>query len=162
MAFPLTLDGTVRVKIPEGCAIPVEVAVDGLATALKKVKASTIQQQESSVVFTVNFLRLVWNLNILIPFEGGRIDVRREAETVRVTYRLGTYRLFFLASALTFAMAMIPLSKADLAMAAGALALGLGWLFGANYLIALVRFRWFASGKVRDAFDDWVELSRTI
>lgn len=151
MVFPLTIDGTVRVKVPAGCKAPEEIALSGLAENLEKAKVSTIRRHASSLAFTVNFLRFVWSGNLLVPIEDGTIDVTRDADKLKVTYRLGTFRLFFIVTAFMVPVFVITLSQQGLGQAVKFTGIGWGWLFGGNYLIALIRFRWFAWARVRDA-----------
>ncbi|HEY3145675.1 MAG TPA: hypothetical protein VGJ75_04960, partial [Dongiaceae bacterium] len=57
--------------------------------------------------------------------------------------------------------AFIDSPRLNLAQSAGIGLLGWLWLFGVNYLITLVRFRWFVKRCVREGFEDWSRLART-
>lgn len=49
------------------------------------------------------------------------------------------------------AVLLLALSKGGVKEVAMAIGLGWGWLFGANYLLALIRFHWFVGARVRKA-----------
>jgi len=105
------------------------------------------------VLFCVRFFRLVMNTNLLVPVESGAINAEVDGAAIRISYRLRTVRFCVIVTAMALcATAAVYSGDRDLIRAAGMGLLAWLWLFGANYLIALVRFRWFVKSCVRDGF----------
>lgn len=124
-----------------------------MAAGLERVRASTIAREGPWVLFYVRFFRLVWNTNLLVPIDSGAINAEVDGDAVKVAYRLNTVRLCLMATAIAVSGVVVALSGGlDLATAAGVGSVAWLWLFGANYLIALMRFRWFVRGCVRAGF----------
>lgn len=156
ITFPLTIDGSMRIAIPRGHPAPQEAALAGLAAGLERVRASTIQREGTLVLFYVRFFRLVLSANLLVPIESGAIRAEVEGDSIRLSYCLRTIRLCILTTAMALGAVMVAcFGNSDFARAAGIGLLAWLWLFGGNYLIALVRFRWFVKRCVRKGFEDW-------
>ena len=131
-----------------------EAALAGLAAGLARVRASTIAREGSCVLFYVRFLRLVLNTNLLVPIESGAIRAEVEGDAIRLSYCLRTVRLCVIAAAMALACAVFAGSAGfDTVHSVGIGLLAWLWLFGGNYLIALVRFRWFVKRCVREGFE---------
>ena len=151
ITFPLTIDGTMRIAIPKGLSAPQEAALAGLAAGLERVRASTIAREGSWVLFYVRLFRLVWNTNLLIPVESGAINVELDGGAIKVSYRLRTVRFCVIGTGMALCAAVVVYSgRLDFMRAAWIGVLAWLWLFGGNYLIALIRFRWFVKGCVRE------------
>jgi hypothetical protein len=124
-----------------------------LAAGLTRVRASTIAREGSCVLFYVRFFRLVMNTNLLVPIDSGAINAELDGAAIKVSYRLRTVRFCIMTTAMALAAVAVTLSASlDLHTAIGIGFLAWLWLFGANYVIALVRFRAFATRSVREGF----------
>lgn len=123
----------------------------GLVTGLERVRASTVAREGSCVLFYVRFLRLVMNTNLLISVDSGAIAAEVDGAAMKISYRLRTVRLCAIVTAMALcgAVAIYSVDR-DVVRAAGIGLLVWSWLFGANYLITLLRFRWFVKECVRD------------
>ncbi len=105
------------------------------------------------MLFYVRFFRLVMNTNLLCPIDSGAINAEVDGDAIKISYRLHTVRLCVIVTGMALAAVAFSLSgSVDLVTAAGVGLLAWLWLFGANYLVALVRFRWFVRECVRDGF----------
>lgn len=125
----------------------------GLAAGLEHVRASTIAREGAWVLFYVRFFRLVWNTNLLCPIDSGAINAEVDGDAIKISYRLHTIRLCVIVTGMALAFVVFSLyGNLDLMAAGGVGLLAWLWLFGANYLTALVRFRWFVRGCVREGF----------
>jgi hypothetical protein len=155
MAFPVSIDGSVevKVKVPFNVATETDAALDALVAGLDRVKATSIKRHEAQIVFTVGFVRLVWNTNLLVGIEGGTIHVEPAEGAVRVTYRLGIVCSLVAISALALFALVVSRS-----LQTG----GLAWavLFGFKYLVTALRFRWFVKDSIRDACEHWAKIAK--
>lgn len=111
------------------------------------MRASHVKREGSFVLFTVRLLRFVMNTNLLVPIEAGAIRIEHEAGSVKLSYQLRTIRLPVMTVGAALA-ALVVSRSIGIAMLAWI------WLFGANYLITLARFRWFVERCVRDGFEE--------
>ena len=153
ITFPLTIDGTTRIAIPEGLSAPQDAALSGLAAGLERVRASTIARDGSCLLFYVRFFRLVMNTNLLVAVDSGAINAERDGDAIKVSYRLRTVRLCIMTTVMALAAVAATLfARVDLKMAIGVGVLAWLWLFGANYVITLFRFRGFVTRSVREGF----------
>lgn len=144
-----------RIAIPKGVLAPQDAALSGLAAGLERVRASTIAREGSWVLFYVRFFRLVMNTNLLVPVESGAISAEVDGAAIRISYRLRTVRFCVIVTAMALFAAMAVYSgDHNLIRAAGMGLLAWLWLFGANYLVTLVRFRWFVKRCVGEKLED--------
>lgn len=149
--FPLSIDGTTWVAIPHGHAAPQDAALAALAAGLERVRASTVAREGSWVLFYVRFFRWVMNTNLLIPVESGAIAAEVDGAAIRVSYRLRTVRFCVIVTAMALCgVVAVYSAERDLTHAAEIGLLVWLWLFGASYLITVLRFRWFVRGCVRE------------
>ena len=70
-----------------------------LANCLWSVKASTVEIQGDSVVFTRRMFRFVSNWNVLVPFESG--DLTIDAGSHQVHYRVSIRELVLLGTGIS-------------------------------------------------------------
>lgn len=142
--------------VPPKLARAKEVAVAGLVAGLQRVRASTIDHEDSQVSFTSNLFRFVGRMNLLIPIDSGTIDVELADGSITLSYRLGMVcNCVFATIAALVLVAVTYAARIDLSTA-GTIGFMLWlWLFGSNYLITLVPFRWFVKRCVREAFARW-------
>jgi len=154
MTFPVSIEGSLEVEVPGDLSKPVDAVLGGLVTGLERVRASSIKRKDASVAFKVDFFRFVTKGNLLIPIEGGTIAVEPKDGIVKVTYRLGTIRVLIIASAA--ALFFLAVSRS---FGVGAMA----WLglFGGNYVLAMIRFRWFVRRHVGATLEEWARLAKT-
>jgi hypothetical protein len=152
----------VRIAIPNGHPAPQEAALAGLAAGLERVRASTVKREGPWVLFYVHFFRLVMNTNLLAPIDSGAINAEVDGDAIKIAYCLNTLRICVLTTAMALGAVLVSLSgNLDLMRAAGIGLVAWLWLFGANYVIALVRFRWFVTRSVREGFTGADRLPRT-
>jgi hypothetical protein len=152
-----------RIAIPRGHLAPQNAALAGLAAGLERVRASTIAREGAWVLFYVRFFRLVWNTNLLCPIDSGAINAEVDGDAIKVSYRLRTIRLCIMTTGMALGAVAVTLSGSlDFMKAGGIGLLAWLWLFGGNYLIALVRFRWFVKGCVREGFAGSIRTPRGV
>jgi hypothetical protein len=162
ITFPLSIDGSVTLAVPDGLSAPREAALRGLVAGLQRIRASTIEREDSQVLFYVRLFRFVLKSNLLNTIWSGVIDAELAGDPITVSYHLGTVRFCIVATAMIVVFAaFIHSTRLDLAQSAGIGLLGWLWLFGGSYLITLVRFRWFVKRCVREGFEVWSRLART-
>jgi len=154
LPFPISIDGSVKVKIEQDMERVEAAALSALEEGLRRARASTIERRSKAIVFSVNFFRLVWSTNLLVPIEGGRIDIASKEGIVAATYRVGTIRLLLICTL----MALLGLAVTGKLYAAAIFWL---WLFGANYLTAWIRFRALVRRSVAGTCAEWAFLNRT-
>jgi hypothetical protein len=142
--------------VPPRLARPKDVVVAGLVAGLQRVRASTIDHADSQVSFTSKLFRFVRRTNLLIPIDSGTIEVELADGSIVLSYRLGMIRNCVLATIAALVLVAVTYgARIDLS-AAGTIGFMLWlWLFGGNYLITLVRFRWFVKRCLREAFARW-------
>lgn len=152
-----------RIAFPRGHLAPQDAALAGLAAGLERVRASTIAREGSWVLFYVRFFRLVMNANLLVPVESGAINAEMDGAAIRISYRLRTVRFCVIVTAMALcATAAVYSGDRDLIRAAGMGLLAWSWLFGASYLMTLVRFRWFVKSCVREGFAGSIRSPRSL
>ena len=93
------------------------------------------------------------NTNLLVAVDSGAINAERDGDAIKVSYRLRTVRLCIMTTVMALAAVAATLfARVDLKMAIGVGVLAWLWLFGANYVITLFRFRGFVTRSVREGF----------
>lgn len=142
MGLPASVDG--RVEIP-GETDP-KVVLDRLVWALKAADASAVRKDGSQITFDVDALRLVGNMNVLGPYDGGALVVSKGDSGVVVRYSASLRRMLLLVTGVVlFGLAPLLYVVSNVS-AIGTVSLAIGawvWLFGVNALIASFRFpRW--------------------
>jgi hypothetical protein len=133
--FPFTVSGSVRIAAEKSLVnLPAAVAVR-IEEMLDSVDATSVTINGPNVRFTTRLFRLVWNWNILVPFDRGDICVEAKANFLTVRYRLSTGRMLLIVTTMI------------LRQNGPFLAVAWIWLFGMNYLIGAIRFpMWLRSG----------------
>ena len=159
MAFPVSIDGCVSVKVPSGAPLPTEAALHALVDGLERLRASTIKREGHQILFAVRLLRAVLNTNLLVPVEGGAIQVDVLDGTLKVTYRLLTVRILVIGSAAAL-LPIIILADQGIQHSLQVSAIFWAFLFGGNYFLAAMRFRWFVKRTVEKASDSWMRSAR--
>lgn len=140
--FPVSIDGEFALSTDPQ---QIDLVLDGIVSALRGKGSTDVERQGNSVVFRAGFLHTsgIGNWNILLPVGSGRIDVIDE-DGLRVRYRLSTKELLSVVSALLVFATITPIARgADPKSALGYLVIGWLWLFGANYLLGLLRLSHF-------------------
>ncbi len=136
MNSALTLTGT----LPFDAEIDPAALPNHLANCLRSVKASTVEIQGNSVVFTRRMFRFVSNWNVLVPFESG--DLTMDVEGHQVSYRVSIRELVLLGTGMVGLMTVFLLASPGhpplLLMPLMWL-----WLVGANLAIGIFRFKRF-------------------
>ena len=115
--------------------------------------AKTTRRDGNKIKFTAGIFRIVWNSNILIPFDSGTITVHEEESTVKVAYDLSTRQLCVVGSLMILLMFTIvnyvawqkgKFPRYELIWPMIILWL---WLVGMSYILARLRFpRWLKRG----------------
>jgi hypothetical protein len=113
------------------------------------------------VLFYVRLFRFVMNTNLLIPVESGAIAAEVDGAEIRISYRLHTVRFCVIVTVMALFIAVgVYSADRDLVRAAGIGLLAWAWLFGANYVVALLRFRWFVKDCVREGLAESSRMPR--
>ena len=116
---------------------------------LRGASADSVSIDAAEVRFTAGIFRIVWNWNILVPFGSGSIAVVSHGAEFLVSYRLSTVQMLVTVTGMICLMGLMIFSETMNAWYEILLVLGGGWLwlFGMNYLIAIVRFpAWLRRG----------------
>jgi hypothetical protein len=153
MAFPLTINGTVKLA----AATPGQAAdlTNKLATALIAKRANSVQISGGLITFRVAIFRFVTSWNILTPITSGRITVA-PGSPGSIGHSFSGVRMLVLATGMSFAFALLsPGSTGDSAVTHLMIAL-VAWalLFGGNYLIA----SWRLSSFIRNVISESTQL----
>jgi hypothetical protein len=155
MTFPVSIDGSVKVKVrvPFNVATDTDAALDALVAGLDRLKATSIKRHESKIAFTVEFFRFVMNTNLLNTIEGGTIRVEPADGAVKVTYRLGIVRFLVIFSVMALVALVFSRSLQTGATVWAA-------MVGGTYLLAALRFRCFVKDSIRDACEHWAKIAK--
>jgi hypothetical protein len=137
MTFPLTIDGTVRIEVPDVVSLPEKAALTALESGLERVRASGIWREESSLAFTVNWFRWwVFDWNLLTGIRSGAIDVAVSDGHLVVRFSLKSFDFLVLALMAGLAIAVsFPGGR------------GMGWavlwtaIYAGDHLVRWLRFR---------------------
>jgi hypothetical protein len=138
MGFPLSADGRIHAK-----GIDVSRAIEAVERLLRSTKASTIAVHDNRLDFTVRFLRLGSNWNLLVPIDSGRVVFREREDAIDVEYHISLRRWFFIVTGMMIVVfAVVPLIAIGPAGGVPVPFLLFLWLFlfGGNYFIAALRF----------------------
>ena len=138
MGFPLSADGRIQAN-----GTDVSRAIEAVERLLRSTKASTIAVHDNRLDFTVRFLRLVSNWNLLVPIDSGRVVFRECDDAVDVEYHISFRRWFFIVTGIVIVVfAVVPFIAIDPRGGVPVSFLLFLWLFvfGGNYLIAALRF----------------------
>jgi len=155
--FPVSVTGSIRLKLG---APPsdrtVKAVVDRIVDMLDAASATEAWTENNQVRFKVSIFRLIWNWNILVPFNAGRFVVVPEDLSLVVRYSLSVLRMFLFVTLILAALLVFFFWQSTDRMEALRTDLpGLGlawlWLFGVNYLITMIRMPlWLRRGLRRD------------
>lgn len=161
--FPLSVSGSVRLKLASApTENSIRAAVARIADMLDE-KSTTSARAADCVIVEGNVItirmpwfRITWGWNILAPFNAGRVEVSGGNDAITVRYAMSTVAMFiFTTLPLVAALALTSWAKPDTLSAIRSFLpwFGLAWLwiFGMNYLIAMIRFPlWLRRGIRRD------------
>jgi len=116
-------------------------AVQRLAGALERERASQVRTNDLSVEFRANFFRPVSNWNLLVPVDQGIFTVSGHAGALVIDYQLSFRRMLIVVTSITGGVAGLMLLDPATSLQ-GPVLVGIGWcwLFGVNYAIACMRF----------------------
>ena len=151
----MTIDGTVRIEIPEVVTLPEKAALTALEAGLERVRASKIWREETRVRFLVNWFRWwVTDWNLLADVRSGLISVERSDAALKVTFSLKSYDLLL---GVAFGGLVLVLS-----VQRGSVTFAILWLAmcGISYLFRWLRFRWFIQRCIGDALDEWIAMAK--
>lgn len=138
--FPLSVDGRVRIRTTRDDA---EI-LSAVGAALEAACPGTIaRQRDGHVDFRVLLFGAGWrsNWNILVPYDGGQVRVVRQGGEVWLAYSNSVRRLLAFATGATMIMGLLAgLMTHDPGEGLQIFGGMWLWLFGMNYLIAMLRF----------------------
>ena len=131
--------------------------VKAIVDALTKKRARNVQQNGNQITFRAG-VRIVDNLNLLLPITSGEISIFVEGTRIIIRYNIRFTEFFIFTLLLVFGggFALGDLRSRGLAF------LAIVWLvlFGINVLLALIRFPWFLRSSVTKALhlepDSWM------
>jgi hypothetical protein len=166
LGFPLSNEGTVVIDTAIYPELSPAVIVDRLRGMLMDAKASDVSTVVDTVEFKNVFFRLVWNWNILVPYEAGSFSVAAQGRGLEVRYDLSTRRMLRTVSGLVGFFAAIFVAGLVVPLATGEagasetmqeipnfailFVIAWLWLFGMNYIVAKMRMpSWLKDGLIR-------------
>jgi hypothetical protein len=143
--FPVSIRGSIRLKGGADGDALAEMATSRIVEMLENARASEVWVEGNEIRFAAGVFRRVWNWNILGPLGSGTIRVLPKGGSARVSYALSTLQLLGLVTGMLAIAGLVMFSTAphSASQARSILTiLAFGWacLFGANYLIAMIRF----------------------
>lgn len=123
---------------------------------LESARATVITRQDGSIAFTAGIFRFVTSWNVLVAINYGKIVVKDAGPVVRVSYFASTIEMLILTTLMLCIISVWVIHNDSKGVTFPAqhplwfAALGWFWLFGANYLLAALRFpRWLERGLRR-------------
>jgi hypothetical protein len=146
--FPLGIKGTIRLRVDYPPADIVSRAVRHIESMLEAAAASSVETNGAEVTFTARMFRGVSNWNVLIAFGSGQIHVEPDVNGFIVRYELSTTRMFLIVTGMMAIASLFAISKV---FSVGFVAFGWAWLFGANYVMAMIRFPLWLKGGLWEA-----------
>lgn len=151
MPFPLSLSGSIHAVTVPYCAASTEYALAALQTALDDQGSVNISREAQSLSFRAGFFRSRNNLRALI--DRGHLSVVDNKGQIEIRYVVSFHRAVVLVTAMVLILFAPWLLFGKLPFMTGLFYVCLmwQWLFGANYLIALVRFPRFLRTAIRTA-----------
>jgi hypothetical protein len=137
MPFPLSAHGRVWAERTD-----MSHAVGAVESLLRERKATSVTVGADRIDFTVRFLRLVSNWNLLVPIDSGSIAFRQSDEDVEIRYSIYFKRFFFVVTAMIIIVAVIIFVFAVDGRGAALVFVPAAWfwVFAVNYFIAVLRF----------------------
>jgi hypothetical protein len=156
MTFPISITGTI--SLPKGTSDlrGVEEVCGQVENLLESARATVITRQDGSIAFTAGIFRFVTSWNVLVAINYGKIVVKDAGPVVRVSYFASTIEMLILTTLMLCIISVWVIHNDSKGVTFPAqhplwfAALGWFWLFGANYLLAALRFpRWLERGLRR-------------
>lgn len=144
--FPTSFEG--RIELSDFSCEQSDAIADRVASALLKVRASSVSRNGNVVTFRAGVFRLVPSWNILAPVNHGSIEVQGGSPST-VKYKLSCLEMLIVTTLMVAIAGFAIPSKAPAVFKLGAPALMWLWLFGMNYLIAAYRLPGFIRRAVR-------------
>jgi hypothetical protein len=151
MPFPISLSGTIRTSVVHQGDASFEYVLDALKNALHSQGSVKISRDAQSLSFRPGFFRS--RNNVLAVIDRGRLSVLEDKGQIEVRYVIGFHRALILVTAMVLVGFAPWLLFGKLPFMTGLLYVCMIWLwlFGANYLISLVRFPRFLRTSIRAA-----------
>ncbi len=139
--FPVSVSGVVRVQ---GVGADVHATAERIADMLDEAAQTEAKVEGNEVRFKKVVMTGGSSWKILVPFNGGRFQVELEGMSIRVRYSLSTVHMLLIVTVLMGALAAWVgwterTHGADGHVAAEMFVGGWLWLFGMNYLTAVIR-----------------------
>lgn len=138
MPFPLSWSGSIVIPV-DAAVLGIEAALDHVAAALEREKASEVERVGNSVSFRAGLIRFVARNNVLSATDRGTIRVDQAPEGLRVEYELRFVHLLVAATVMAGGIAALVSQRGQADALLPAL-FAWAWLFGGNFMISIVRF----------------------
>jgi hypothetical protein len=138
MPFPLSSHGRMRAESAD-----LSHAMKEVEALLRERKASSIAVRNDRIDFTVRFLRLVSNWNLLVPIDSGTVAFTQSDQALEIHYSISFKRSFSIVATMTIVMFGFVAVLAVDPPGAGLAFVVVAWLgvFVVNYFVAVLRFR---------------------
>jgi|SRR5580698_4430020 hypothetical protein len=144
--FPINISGSIRLRGLGNPAPFIKSVRERLVDMLDAAGAAEVSSEDDAVRFKTAFFPggPGGNWNILAPFNAGTLQIEAEDMSLRVHYRMSTVRMLLaitgILTLLTSAWIIANLSSAGTWLEAVKIAsLAWLWMFGLNYIIAMIR-----------------------
>jgi len=146
MAFPVSYQGYTSLSHTK---MTIEETVQNICIGLRNNNSSNIKVTGSSITFDGNLFGSLSNWNIMSMVSNGKIDISKTDGTTEIKYNINFIHSFFLSiflivivSALIFLSSII---TKDNGLLGNIYYMPIAWLFifGANYLITIIRIPYF-------------------
>jgi hypothetical protein len=132
VTFPVSVAGSISLPIDRSQPIRHEEFLSLIEAILDSKNANDVRRDGDTIWFRLPFLNRGWSWDIMIPYDSGRFDVDYGPNAIIVRYDLRVVRMLAITTTIAVVVGLLALN-APVAVFAWA------WLFGMNYVIAVVR-----------------------
>jgi len=146
--FPTSVAG--RVELASISVDQVPELTRALKSGLERAQASQVTCAGNAVLFRVSLFRLVSNWNLLVPVNGGVVEIHAGAPGI-VQFRFSCVRMLMLVSVVALVVAAFIPQREPLWVRLGAPFVVWLWFVGQNFLIASFRLPAFVRRAMLDS-----------
>jgi hypothetical protein len=144
--FPISIEGQIQVQGNLNRDVTAERLYRSIRDKLKEAKANDIRHEAGKLTFRAGMFRFVPSWNMLVAVDSGEFKVI-PGRPGSVKYRFSMVQLLAVTTIMSCLLGLVGLAR-DGIFGAGYTIVFWLWLFGANYVIALIRLRSFVRNAV--------------